>query len=251
MEREFREIALDDLGETWGPRPAERLVENIRDNGIIVPVVVAEVPDRDGEITYQLIDGNRRVASARLAGLATVPAQVISGFSQAELAQITLLANSMRATNPVTEWWALDELVQAGSRPADLSRITGLSRSTLQNRMTLADLDARIFQGLAHGEVPPTVAMAAARLPREIQDQLGEQFANTGMLRKRDVDAAAAVAAGGETESPGEAGPEDAFALELRALAARAIDSGMTETDWRSLTAEAFTAAQATIAEQE
>ena len=35
MKREFREIALEELGETWGPKPAERLVENDRDNGIV------------------------------------------------------------------------------------------------------------------------------------------------------------------------------------------------------------------------
>jgi ParB family chromosome partitioning protein len=245
VEREFREIALEDLGQTWGPKPAERLVENIRDNGIIVPVVVAEVPDEDGEITYQLIDGNRRVAAARLAGLTTVPAQVIRGFSPAQLAQVTVLANSMRATNPVTEWWALDELVQAGSRPDDLARITGLSKSTLQNRMALADLDPRIFEGLARGEVPPVVAMAASRLPREIQDRLGETFADRGFLRKRDVDAAAAMADGAAPEEAGEADTADDLAGELHALATRAIASGMTDAEWRSLAIEAFVAVQA------
>jgi ParB family chromosome partitioning protein len=245
VEREFREITLADLGQTWGPKPAERLVENIRDNGIIVPVVVAEVADEDGEITYQLIDGNRRVAAARLAGLTTVPAQVISGFSPVELAQVTVLANAMRATNPVTEWWALDELVQAGSRPDDLARITGLSKSTLQNRMALADLDPRIFEGLARGEVPPVVAMAASRLPREIQDRLGEIFADRGFLRKREVDAAAAMVDGAALQEADETDTADDLAGELRALATRAIASGMTDAEWQSLAIEAFVAVQA------
>lgn len=245
MEREFREIALGDLGETWGPKPAERLVQNIRDNGIIVPVVIAEVPDADGQITLQLIDGNRRVAAARLAGLTSVPAQVISGFGPAELAQITVLANSMRATNPVTEWWALDELVQSGSRPNDLARITGLAPSTLKNRMTLADLDGRIFEGLARGDVPPVIAMAAARLPREAQDRLGEQFVETGVLRKREVEAAAALAGGHVPEDNDADDPADALTEELRKLAARAIASGMSESEWRTLAVEAFATAQA------
>lgn len=244
MEREFREIALAELGETWGPKPAERLVQNIRDNGIIVPVVVAEIPDEDGQITFQLIDGNRRVAATRLAGLSSVPAQVIRGFSAAELAQITLLANSMRATNPVTEWWALDELVQSGSRPDDLARMTGLSKSTLQNRMSLADLDVRIFEGLARGDVPPTVAMAASRLPRELQDQLGEAFSEKGILRKRDVDMAAAAAA---RTGPGEADETDPgqdLVGGMRTLGARAIAAGMTQGEWLAMAKEAFEAAQ-------
>lgn len=245
MEREFREIALADLGETWGPKPAERLVQNIRDNGIIVPVVIAEVPDEDGQIMLQLIDGNRRVAAARLAGLTSVPAQVIRGFSATELAQITVLANSMRATNPVTEWWALDELVQAGSRPHDLARITGLAPSTLKNRMTLADLDRRIFEGLARGDVPPVVAMAAARLPREFQDRLGEKLVDTGFLRKREVEAAAAIAGGNTPEGAGESAEADDVAGDLQQLAARAIASGMKEAEWRALAIEAFASSQA------
>jgi len=245
MEREFREIALAELGETWGPKPAERLVQNIRDNGIVVPVVVAEVPDEDGQITFQLIDGNRRVAAARLAGLSTVPAQVIRRFSPAELAQITLLANSMRATNPVTEWWALDELVQAGSRPDDLARMTGLSKSTLQNRMTLADLDVRLFEGLARGEVPPTVAMAASRLPSELQDQLGETFSERGTLRKRDVDMASAIAARSGPDDAGETGKDQDPTEELQVLAARAVAAGMTQGEWLAMAKEAFEAAQA------
>jgi len=245
MEREFRQIALEELGETWGPKPAERLVQNIRDNGIIVPVVVAEATDADGQVTFQLIDGNRRVAAARLAGLSAVPAQVIRGFSAAELAQVTLLANSMRATNPVTEWWALDELVQAGSRPDDLAQMTGLSKSTLQNRMTLADLDARIFKGLARGEVPPTVAMAASRLPPEIQERLGERFAETGVLRKRDVEVAATMAEGGASDDAEQPSTADDLAGELRVLATRAVAAGMSAAEWRTAAAEAFAATQA------
>lgn len=240
MEREFREIALADLGETWGPKPAERLVQNIKDNGIIVPVVVAEVPDPDGQVTTQLIDGNRRVAAARLAGLTSVPAQVIRGFSPAELAQITVLANSMRATNPVTEWWALDELVQAGSRPNDLARITGLSPPTLKNRMTLADLDGRIFEGLARGDVPPVIAMAAARLPREVQDRLGERFAETGMLRKRDVEAAATMAGDGASEGADETGAAGDVTATLARLARQALALGWSRDTWLRITSEAW-----------
>lgn len=46
------------------------LVESIRDNGVIVPVLVR--PADEG--TYEMISGQRRMHAAKLAGLTTIPA---------------------------------------------------------------------------------------------------------------------------------------------------------------------------------
>ena len=235
MEREIRQLPVAELGETWGPKPSERLVENIRANGIVVPLVVAEIADADGAISYRLIDGNRRLASARLAELETVPALIVRGYSNPQLAQMTVLANSMRATNPVTEWWALDDLVRAGSPERSLTGITGMSKSTLTNRLALADLEPRIFEGVARGEVPPTVALSASRLPREIQDQLGGEFERTGTLRKRQVDEAHAYvnqAEGDRGESQVLDDPADVLTAALTELAVQAVTFGWTRDEW-------------------
>ncbi len=246
MEREIRQVPVGELGETWGPKPSERLVENIRANGIIVPLVVAEVTDADGAISYRLVDGNRRLASARLAELETVPALIVRGHSDPELAQMTVLANSMRATNPVTEWWALDDLVRAGSPERSLAGITGMSKSTLTNRLALADLEPRIFEGLARGEVPPTIALSASRMPREVQEQLGAEFERTGTLRKRQVDEAHAFV-NREEGSLGESAvaddPVDALAAALTELAARAAALGWSHEEWVRHASDAWTAA--------
>lgn len=46
------------------------LVQSIKDNGILVPVLVR--PDDEG--TYEMISGHRRMHAAKLAGLVTIPA---------------------------------------------------------------------------------------------------------------------------------------------------------------------------------
>ncbi|MBA2248017.1 MAG: ParB/RepB/Spo0J family partition protein [Chloroflexia bacterium] len=246
MEREIRQVPVGELGETWGPKPSERLVENIRANGIVVPLVVAEVTDADGAISYRLVDGNRRLASARLAELETVPALIVRGHSDPELAQMTVLANSMRATNPVTEWWALDDLVRSGSPERSLAGITGMSKSTLANRLTLADLEPRIFEGLARGDVAPTIALSASRLPREIQEQLAGEFERTGTLRKRQVDEAHAFV-NREEGSSGEAAalddPADGLLASLNELAARAVALGWSREEWVQQASDAWASA--------
>lgn len=245
MEREIRQVPVAELGETWGPKPSERLVENIRANGIVVPLVVAEVTDADGAISYRLVDGNRRLASARLAEMETVPAIIVRGHSDPELAQMTVLANSMRATNPVTEWWALDDLVRAGSPERSLAGITGMSKSTLTNRLALADLEPRIFEGLARGEVPPTIALSASRLPREVQEQLAGEFVRTGTLRKRQVDEAHAYVSGAEGGG-GESQVADDPAYDLVAglaeLVSRATAVGWTRDEWLKHASDAWIA---------
>ncbi len=245
MELEMRRVPEAELGETWGPKPSERLVENIRANGIVVPLVVAEVADADGAISYRLVDGNRRLAAARLAELETVPALIVRGHSDPELAQMTVLANSMRATNPVTEWWALDDLVRFGSPQRQLAGITGMSPSTLTNRLALADLDSRIFEGLARGAVPPTIALSAARLPREMQDHLGAEFARSGFLRKRQVDEAHAYVNGtaGEGVPEDAVDPADGLVASLTELAIQANALGWTREEWLQHVSDAWKAA--------
>ncbi len=53
----------------------ERLVSSIAEVGILVPIVVREMPSG----RYQLVDGERRFLAARKLRLSKVPAHVLSG----------------------------------------------------------------------------------------------------------------------------------------------------------------------------
>lgn len=55
------------------------LVESIKENGVLVPVLVR--PDDEG--TYEMISGHRRTHAAKLAGLTTIPA-IIKGMTNDE-----------------------------------------------------------------------------------------------------------------------------------------------------------------------
>jgi ParB-like chromosome segregation protein Spo0J len=182
-------VRVDQIDETVGPRPAARLVENVRRNGVVVPVILAERVDDDGELHLVIVDGNRRIAAAREAGIAEVPARIVQDASEPEIANLTLVTNTFRSSNYVTEFWAMNELQRAGVDRKRLAEVTGMSASTLATREHLANLDRTLFLGLTDGRIPPTVALAAARLDREAQDRLAAVFQRTGRLAKSDVDA--------------------------------------------------------------
>lgn len=229
-----RDVALSGIEQTVGPRPSERLVESVRRHGVVVPVILREVVSAEGELAYGIVDGNRRVASAREAGLDSVPARVITDATEVDAAQVTLLANSLRAGNYVTELWALRALERSGIDRRKLPAITGMSASTIETRETLSRLERRLFIGLAEGKITPTVALAAARLDADVQRSLGDAFTRTGRLTKAQVDAVSPRKEDHslpEIDDEGRVLPAD-LQLALTSLARSASERGIDEETW-------------------
>jgi ParB-like chromosome segregation protein Spo0J len=185
-----REVSVGEIEHSVGPRPSARLIASVERHGVVVPVVLREMVSEEGELAYGIVDGNRRIAAAREASLDVVPARVITDATEADAAQVTLLTNSFRAGNYVTELWALRALERSGIDRRKLPEITGMTASTIETREVLSRLERRLFIGLAEGAISPTVALAAAKLDPEIQKTLGDGFVTTGRLTKAQVDAA-------------------------------------------------------------
>lgn len=57
----------------------ERLAASIERVGILVPLVVSILPKPEGDIRYELVDGERRFRAAKELGRKTVPAHVLRG----------------------------------------------------------------------------------------------------------------------------------------------------------------------------
>ena len=58
-----------------------RLVSSIDRVGILVPIVVAAIPEPRGDVKYELVDGERRFRAAKELGKKTVPAHVLHGHA--------------------------------------------------------------------------------------------------------------------------------------------------------------------------
>jgi ParB family chromosome partitioning protein len=70
----------------------EDLVESIRENGVMVPVIVRP---KEGD-AYEILAGHNRVNAAKIAGLDAVPAVVREGLSEAEARIIVTDTNFMQ-----------------------------------------------------------------------------------------------------------------------------------------------------------
>jgi ParB/RepB/Spo0J family partition protein len=239
-----REVGLSEIDTTVGPPPAARLVENVRRNGVIVPVILAERVDDDGELRLVIVDGNRRVAAARAAERDSVPARVLQEVSDPEMANLTLLTNNFRTSNYVTEFWAMNELQRSGLERDQLADFIGWTPSTITTREHLSQLERRLFLGLSEGKITPTVALAAAKLDRDVQEKLGDKFHQTRRLTKADVDEVSPPkhndpGALPEVDVEGRVLPDD-LQLALLAVARQAIGRGVDDETWSEAASRAY-----------
>lgn len=244
MDIEDRVVSLSEIDNSVGPKPSERLIESIRRYGVAVPVILEERISEDGAIDFRIVDGNRRVAAARSAELEEVPARILRDADSRDIANLTLMSNSFRTSNYLTEFWALKHLERSGVSREKLPDVTGMSRSAMATRDLLSSLDRRIFLGFAEGQIGPTIALAAARLDQDAQRELGDVFAKTGRLTKAQVDAMTPKDDSLPDELPdidteGRVLPAD-LQIALVAVARQALNRGIDASTWADAAERAF-----------
>jgi ParB family transcriptional regulator, chromosome partitioning protein len=135
--REFDETALTELA------------ESIKAHGVLQPLLVRDLPERD---RYEIIAGERRWRAAQLAGLHELPV-IIRSFSNVETLEIGLIENLQREDlNALEEAEAYQRLItEFGHRPDDLAKSIGKSRSHIANTTRLLQLPAEIRKFLTEG----------------------------------------------------------------------------------------------------
>jgi len=134
----------------------EGLVESIRENGIVQPVVVRQEGER-----YELIAGERRWRAAQLAGMTRIPV-VIRKVAQDRVLELALVENIQRKDlNPIEEARAYDLLIgQMNLSQADVAKRVGRERSSVANSLRLLKLPDKIQKMLQDGGLTPGHAKA-------------------------------------------------------------------------------------------
>src|SRR5882672_4651760 len=127
----------------------EGLVESIRENGIVQPVIVKQ--EADG---YRLIAGERRWRAAQIAGIERIPA-IVKKVSDDRLLQIALIENIQRKElNPIEEAKAYEVLLHDMKLShADVARRVGRDRSSISNSLRLLKLPNHIQDFLRDGSL--------------------------------------------------------------------------------------------------
>lgn len=154
----------------------EELVESIKENGVVQPVVVQKSKDN-----YELICGERRWRACQKAGLKRIPA-LVRDVNNTESLQLALIENIHRQDlNPIEEAEAYNRLMGEYGLTQDLvSKRVGKNRATVANYLRLLKLSRPIKDDLITGRL--TMGHARALLGLDTDRQREE--ARREIIRK-------------------------------------------------------------------
>lgn len=144
----------------------EELVQSIRENGVLQPVVVQK-----GEgAGYELIVGERRWRASKKAGLKKIPA-VIREVSDTESLELAIIENIHRQDlNPIEEADAYSRLAnEFGLTQEKLGKRLGKSRTSVTNTLRLLKLPQSVKQEMVAGRLSMGHARALLGL-ESVQD---------------------------------------------------------------------------------
>lgn len=194
----------------FDPTALADLVESIRAEGLLQPIVVRQVGEK-----FQLIAGERRWRAFQQLKLKTIPARVMTS-SDASSASLALIENLQRADlNPIEEAHGYASLIRDFDLTQDAAaQRVGKGRATVANSLRLLALDAEIqgylgkgMLSVGHAKVLLGVESGAERVVlarRSIEDGLsvraleqvvqGHRGSASGPGKKRQAPAAEATA---------------------------------------------------------
>jgi ParB family chromosome partitioning protein len=128
----------------------QELANSIRELGIIQPITVRKVENG----RYQIIAGERRWRASQLAGLAKIPAYIVSVEDQGVM-EMALVENIQREDlNAIEIALAYQHLAESsGMTQAKISERVGKSRAAVTNYMRLLKLPAQVQMALKNHEI--------------------------------------------------------------------------------------------------
>jgi ParB family chromosome partitioning protein len=150
------------------PEAFQELVHSVREFGVLQPIVVRPLGDKNGLPTYELIMGERRLRASKEAGLAKIPA-VIRETDDNNMLRDALLENIHRANlNPLEEASAYQQLLtDFGITQDQLAEKIGRSRPQITNTIRLLRLPVAVQQKVAAGVLSAGHARAILGLEDE------------------------------------------------------------------------------------
>ncbi len=167
----------------------ERLVESIKEHGIVQPVLVRRRGER-----FELVAGERRWRAAQRAGLTKIPA-VIREVQDSDLLEIALTENLQREDlNPIEEAQAYKRLIEnVGLTQEAVAARFGRDRSYITNYLRLLRLpddiqrlveDGRLSTGHARTILGLSHPDQQRRLSRQVLEKELSVRATEALVRK-------------------------------------------------------------------
>jgi ParB family transcriptional regulator, chromosome partitioning protein len=166
----------------FDPESLHGLAESLKAVGLLEPIRVRRVDGR-----YLLVDGERRLRAAKLAGFTKI-AVIVEGkdLCRGEVTQRQVIANCQRADlNPLEKSNALHGLMQeTGWNASTVATKLGFSNATVSRLLALRELPETIREQVNRGEIPLSAASRLARVEdEETQTTLATDVASGTLTR--------------------------------------------------------------------
>ncbi|MCX4451679.1 ParB/RepB/Spo0J family partition protein [Streptomyces sp. NBC_01789] len=169
----------------------EEMADSLTSKGIIQPLTIvtrdaflAAHPEYTQDLAaaeYVVVDGNRRLAGAKLAGLDDVPVHLDDELAQDAdtLLEAALVAAVQHEDlEPLDEAKALERLVQVHGSQRAVARSLGKSSGWVTQRLALLKLTPELKQAVESRTLPVKIARTVGQLPEQEQQRaVDEAFA--------------------------------------------------------------------------
>ncbi len=154
------DYVVDNHRTSMDPVKLEELAASIRANGVKQPIGVCRRGDRN-----VIIWGHRRVKASTMAGLATIPAAVATGLTDAQIAEQQVMENIHREDlSPIDEAYCVKTLMDGGHSLENAASMMGKGVVWARQRLDLLRLDATVLDLVQRGRLPLGHAVLISRV---------------------------------------------------------------------------------------
>lgn len=200
----------------------EGLVDSIRENGIVQPVIVRQ--EADG---FHLIVGERRWRAAQIAGMEKIPA-IVRKVADDRVLEIALIENIQRKElNPIEEARAYEVLLdEMKLSHAEVAKRLGRDRSSISNSLRILKLPTYVQDLIREGSLSVGHAKVIMAIPdAETQIKVaGEIARNLLSVRETEQRVAAILEEAGRGSEKKPAGKSRSEGEEIDPNVAAAAD---------------------------
>ncbi len=144
----------------------QELVNSIREQGILEPIVVANTP-----AGYQIVAGERRWRAAKILGLPKVPVIIREEATPQGMLEMAIVENVQREDlNPIERALAYKRLIdEFGLGTNEVAKKVGKSAPTVSNTIRLLSLpdaikDALVAGVITEGHVRPLISLGDSKM---------------------------------------------------------------------------------------
>ncbi len=145
----------------------------IADAGLLLPIVVREERDENGNVFYPLVDGLQRFTAVSDLGWTTIPAH-ISTMEENEVLAAQIMANATRVeTEPAKYAAGMKRILQLSPTltSEELGRRVGKSKQWVEGQLKLTKLTAGIQKLVDEGRLTVSNGISLATLPQDKQEE--------------------------------------------------------------------------------